>query len=808
MHRHSSPRLLLAGVSLFLAFVFSIPVFAQKYGDLPLSFEPNLGQTNSKVRFLSHGNGYGFFLSGDSATLQLGANNPHTVELTVANGQAPAQIVGEAPLPGTVNYFRGPDESRWLRNVPTYARVRMTGVYPGVDLVYYGNHRQLEYDFVVHPDADAARVALTQNGADALKLSDDGSLLMQVALSTLLWHAPVAYQDIDGHRYPVSARYEIAGSTIAFRLGEYDHAHDLVIDPVLIYSTYLGGNGGADGDTGNAIAADSAGSAYVAGIASSTDFPTSSTAVQPAAAGNDDAFVAKLNPQGTAFIYSTYLGGGGQDIAWGIAIDSAGEAFVTGQTGSGLHGAAPFPTTAGAYQRTPNPATLNNSAFITKLSADGSNLLYSTYLSGANDSFATGIAVDPAGDAYVVTNTASGFPVSSGAYQEAAGTDSCPYEQFADGQAQAVTELNPDGSALVYSTYLGHGCDYGSGIAVNSSGEAYITGYTQDSTYPITTGAAQSKFGGVVDAFVTKLNAAGNGLMYSTFLGGSLADFGYGIALDPSGYAYVTGATDGNFPTTSGAYVKSATNNGNRKGFVTKMSPLGKAFVYSTYVVGAGNVSFNAIAVDKGNNAHVTGYTDGKQYPVTSNAVQGTCYASSTGCLTQAVVTKLNPTGSALVYSSYFGASDSTNTYFPGNIGNGIAVDNAGGFYITGRTSNGLKTTSTAVEPTYRATSTSSDAFVAKFNIDGTTTTTTTVTITSPENDSTMTSTSVNVSGSASGGDVGWMQIYVDGVRKLQVAGSTIHDTLTLAAGQHRITVQAIDKDGSVAKSTVNVTIK
>jgi hypothetical protein len=795
-------------VSLFLAFLFSCPLFAQSYGDLPLSFEPNLGQTNSKVQFLSHGKGYGFFLTGDTATLQLGTRNPRTVELNVANGQSPAKILGEAPLPGTANYFRGGDEARWLRNVPTYARVRMTSVYPGVDLVYYGDHRQLEYDFVVHPGANAVQVALTEQGASALKLSADGALMMQVGESTLHWHAPIAYQDIGGHRFQVAARYEIAGSTIRFHIGEYDHTHDLVIDPVLIYSTYLGGNGGADGDVGNAIAADSAGNAYVAGIASSTDFPTTSSAMQPASAGNDDAFVAKLNPQGTAFIYSTYLGGGGQDIAWGIAIDAAGEAFITGQTGSGLHGTAPFPTTAGAYQRTPNPATLNNSGFIAKLSADGSNLLYSTYLSGANDSFATGIAVDPAGDAYVVTNTASGFPVSSGAYQEAAGTDSCPYEQFADGQAQAVTELNPDGSALVYSTYVGHGCDYGSGIAVNSSGEAYITGYTQDSTYPITTGAAQSKFGGVVDAFVTKLNAAGNGLMYSTFLGGSLADFGYGIALDPSGYAYVTGASDGNFPTTSGAYDKTVANNGYRKGFVTKMSPLGKAFVYSTYVADAGNVSFNAIAVDKGNNAHVTGYTDGKQYPVTSNAAQDTCYPSSTGCLTQAVVTKLNPTGSALVYSSYFGASDATNNYFPGNIGNGIAVDNAGGFYITGRTSNGLKTTTSAVEPTYRATSNSTDAFVAKFNIDGTATTTTTVTITSPANDSTMASTSVDVSGSASGGNVGWMQIYVNGVRQLQVAGSTIHDTLTLSAGQRRITVQAIDKDGSVAKSTVYVTIK
>lgn len=683
MSRRFLPHLLCAAVCL-IGFA-SIPVFGQSVVDLPLSFEPNRGQSDPHIQFLSHGEGYGFFLSADSALLELGAKNPRMLELQVANGQHPSQIFGEQKLPGKVNYLRGANSSEWLREIPTFARVRLSEVYPGVDLVYYGNHRQLEYDFVIHPGANVAQVGLKARGADAIELSPTGGLTMEAGATKLHWHAPVAYQEIGGQRRSVSAKYEIADSTIRFRVGAYDHSHDLVVDPVLVYSTYVGGNGGDIGDVGNAIAVDSTGSAYVAGLAASTNFPTTSNALQPSPQGNDDAFVAKLNPAGTAYVYSTYLGGGGQDVAYGIAVNSAGEAYVTGQTGSGLNGTTAFPTTAGAYQRAPNPATYNNSVFVAKLTANGDDLLYSTYLSGANDSTSVGIAVDGTGNAYVLTNTGSGFPVTSGAYQKTAGTDACPYEQFADGQAQVVTKLDPAGTGLVYSTYVGHGCDYGAAIAVSPAGNAFITGNTQDKLYPVTAGAAQSKFGGVVDAFVTKLNAAGSGLAYSTLLGGSLADFANGIAIDSAGYAYVAGSTDGSFPTTAGAYKTVAANNGYRKGFITKVSPQGKALVYSTYVTGALNVAFNSIAVDKSFNAYVTGWTDGKQYSSTSTADQGTCYEASSGCLTQAVVTKLNASGNALLYSSYFGASDASNNYFPGNIGNGIAIDNDGGFYITGR---------------------------------------------------------------------------------------------------------------------------
>jgi hypothetical protein len=789
---------------LFLSLcVSSIRMFAQGYGDLPLSFEPNVGQSAKQVRFLSHGKGYGFFLTDEKAILEL---NGRTIELQVANGAKPSRVSGEKPLPGKANYFRGDDQGAWIRNLATYARVRMQEVYPGVDLVYYGDHRQLEYDFVVHPGAETAGIVLRESGA-SLKVEQDGSLRMDSGDAVLHWHAPVAYQERDGRRVEVTAKYEVRGSSIGFALGSYDRSRELVIDPVLVYSTYLGGNGGDVGDVGNAITADASGNAYVVGLAASTNFPTTGQAMQTAARGDDDAFVAKLNPQGTAFVYSTYLGGGGQDIALGIAVDSAENAYVTGQTGSGLNGTAAFPTTAGAYQRSHNSHVLNNSVFVAKLSADGSDILYSTLLSGANDSSSSGIALDGSGNAYVLTNTAAGFPVTSAAYQRTAGTDSCSYEQFADGQSQAVSKLDATGSALVYSTYVGHGCDYGAGIAVNAAGEAYITGHTQDSAYPVTSGAAQAKFGGVVDGFVTKLNASGSGLVYSTFLGGSMADFSSGIALDASGYAYVAGGTDGSFPTTAGAYEPTATNDAYRKGFVTKVSPLGKAFVYSTYIHGATNVAFNGIAVDKSHNAYVTGYTDGKQYPVTKNASQATCYLGGSTCLTQAVVSKLNATGSALLYSSYFGASGSSNNYFPGNLGNAIAVDGSGNFYITGRTSNGLHTTSNAAEPNYRSNTNSTDAFVAKFNVSGTISTLTKVAILTPINGMT-TGSDPLISAAATGGIVREMQLYIDGVKKTQNMGALLADAVSLSAGTHRITVQALDEDGSLAKCTISITVK
>jgi hypothetical protein len=802
MHRHFVPRLV-ASVCTFVC--LTVPALSQDYGDLPLSFEPNLGQAESQIQFLSHGKGYSFSLTGNSATMRVGSDG-RALHLSVANGVEPKSVAGEQQLPGAVNYFRGSDQSQWLRRIPTYARVRMSEVYPQIDLVYYGNHRQLEYDFVVHPGGDASQVGLAEAGADALVLTADGGLTMQAGKAQLHWHAPVAYQELDGRRRAVTARYEIAGSTIRFVVGSYDHRRDLIIDPSLVYSSYLGGNGGNDGDVGNAIAADSAGNVYVAGMAASTDFPTTGNAMQTAPQGWDDAFVAKLNPQGTAFVYSTYLGGGGQDIAWGIAVDAAGEAFVTGQTGSGLNGTAAFPTTAGAFQRNHNPNVYNNSVFVTKLSADGSQLLYSTLISGASDSFASGIDVDANGAAYVLTNTANGFPVTSGAYQRTSGNNPCPYEQFADGQAQVVSKLGPQGGALQYSTYVGHGCDYGAGIVVNGSGEAYITGHTQDAAYPVTAGAAQGTFGGVVDAFVTRLNANGSGLIYSTFLGGSQADFSYSIALDGSGYAYVTGGTDGDFPTTAGAFQTTAVNNGYRKGFITKIAPLGRGLTYSTYVKGSGNVSFNGIAVDRGGAAYVTGYTDGKNYPTTANSDQSTCFSSQYGCLTQAVVTKMDPGGNGLLYSSYFGASDVNNNYFPGNIGNAIAADGAGGFYITGRTSNGLKTTNSSAEPNYRANSNSTDAFVAKFNASSSGAGTRVV-IASPTT-GTSTSSPIKISGWASGSSVAMMQVYVDGVRHAQVTGNTITTTSTVAPGKRQITLMAIGSDGAIAEKTVYVTIQ
>lgn len=777
---------------------FSSPL---SYGDIPLSFEPNRGQAGKDVQFLAHGKGYGFYLGNNEAMLMVGNRGDARAIRIRAEHSAPVVPAGEDLLPGVANYFRGDDPAKWVRRVPTFARVRLAAVYPGIDLVYYGTNRQLEYDFIVQPYADPAQIALVIAGTSGMELTPEGDLLLAAGPVELRWHAPIAYQLVNGARVPVTAQYEVKGTRVGFKIFQYDPSHELVIDPVLVYSSYLGGDGGSYGDVGNAIAVDGDGNAYVAGFAASANFHVTDDPAQSYNAGGGDVFVSKLNPRGTELVYSTYLGGGGDDTALGIAVNSEGEAYVTGHSGSGLNGTTPFPTTPAAYRRMPNPQSLNNSVFVSKLSADGSQLLYSTYITGTNDSSATGIAVDGAGSAYVVVNTAPGYPTTAGAYQRTPGSDECPYSVFADGAAQAVSKLSADGSRLVYSTYLGHGCDYGSGIAVNGAGEAYVTGHTQSRRFPVTPGVRQGTFGGVADAFVTRLNAAGNGLVYSTFLGGQLADFSNSIAVDRGGYAYIAGGTDGFFPVTGGAYKTGFANDGMRKGFVSKLSPMGKVLNFSTYISGTQDVSFNGVAVDTASRVYVTGYTTAANYPVTAGAVQNTCFKSGGDCMTAAVVTQLNSAGSAILYSSYFGASDGNNQYFPGNMGQAIAVDPSSNFYITGRTSDGLRTTTGSVQRAYPATSTSTSAFAAKFSAREAAQ----VVIRSPKNGSTPLSPVLVSAEARDSRPVRVLQVYVDGEKCHEVPANRVEVQLPMAAGAHRISVQAMDNTGATYRNTVNI---
>jgi hypothetical protein len=637
------------------------PAVAADYGKLPLSFEANQGQSDPQVKFLSRGNGYSLFLTDSAAVLALSKSEPGAkakvrtdlVRMELAGAAHGSQVSGTDRLPGTSNYFIGNDPAKWHANVPTYARVKYAGVYPGVDLVYYGNQRQLEYDFVVSPNADPKPVRLHFAGAETLKLNADGELTVVARNGEIAFHKPVIYQMKDGRREPVDGSFQLlANNDIAFRLGAYDRTRELVIDPTLEYSTYLGGTGP---DTALGITTDSTGAAYLTGIAVSTDFPVTSGVFQPdnneSSSARSNGFVTKINAGGTALVYSTYLGGSADscsnnkntltqgDYGAAIAVDTDGDAYITG-TACGDN----FPTTTGAFQTTFSTDAASN-AFITKLNPGGSKLIYSTYLGGSGDfysgDFGTAIAINSSGDAYVTGQTSSSdFPVTKGAFQTTNKNTGGTNTGF-------VTEMNSTGTKLVYSTYLGGSGtggtvpgDSGQGIAINAAGDAYVTGYTYSKDFPVTSGVYQTTnkafSGGGSNAFVTELNPTGTALAFSTFLGGSNnadnpLDVAYGIALDSEGNVYVaggTGATD--FPVTTGAF--QTTNKGASdfaNGFVTKFNPTGTKLVYSTYLGGTGQTGcggerVEALALDSQGDTYLTGYTCSSNFPITSNAYQTT----------------------------------------------------------------------------------------------------------------------------------------------------------------------------------------
>ncbi|TLY20499.1 MAG: hypothetical protein E6K68_07800, partial [Nitrospirae bacterium] len=672
----------------------------EKYGTLPLSFEANRGQTDPRVKFLSRGPHHMLFLTSDEAVMVFMTQEPSAqgepgmvkpekreratqtaLRMQFAGANLQARVQGQEELPGKANYFTGNDPTKWRTNVPTYAKVRYDNLYPGIDLIYYGNQRQLEHDFVVRPDADPSSIALSIQGADTVEVDAQGDLVLHTAAGPIRLRKPVFYQEVNGIRKEIPGGYVIKDShQVGFQVAAYDASRPLIIDPVLSYSTYLGGIGR---DSGFGIAVDALGNAYVSGVTASTNFPTTPGAFQTTFGS---FFVTKLDPTGSAFVYSTYLGGMSLDEFSGLAVDAAGNAYVTGNTDS-----SNFPTTLGAFQTAIGGFV---DAFVTKLNPSGSALVYSTFLGGSGFDEGLGIAVDAAGNAYVTGLTLStDFPTTAEAFQPASvGSD----DVF-------VTKLNPTGSALVYSTYLGGGgTDDVSGIAVDASGNAYLTGVTDSADFPTTLGALQTLFGGDADAFVTKLDPTGATLVYSTFLGGSGFDDGLGIAVDASGNAYLTGVSDStDFPTTLGAF-QTASGGGGGDTFVTKLNPAGTALVYSTYLGGSSNLDEGfGIAVDAAGNAHVMGLTFSTDFPTTAEAFQ-----SNSGGFIDAFVTKLDPTGSALLYSTYLGGSGSDQ-------GRGIALDAAGNVYVTGFTdSTDFPISAGALQTFFGG---GADAFVVKF---------------------------------------------------------------------------------------------
>jgi hypothetical protein len=685
---------------------------AGSYGRLPLSFEANQGQTDAQVRFLSRGDGYALFLTSTEAVFRL--QKPVASDTGKANLNQDAggdvlrtRLVGANPVPqvvgldeqtGQSNYFLGNDPIQWQTNVANYGKVEYRDVYRGINLVYYGNQQQLEYDFVVQPGADPNMIGLALDGVQDLTLDAQGNLVVHMAAGDVVEHAPVIYQEGAGGRQAIAGHYVLRDNHQAgFAVAAYDHSQPLIIDPILVYSTYLGGS---DTDYAQGIAVDAAGNAYVTGNTYSANFPTTPGAFQGTAGGRNNVFIAKLNASGSALVYSTYLGGGSSnETGRAIAVDSAGNAYVTGITTS-----VNFPTTPSALQRTMTVGWSH--AFLTRLNASGSALVYSTYLGGDSPDRADGIAVDGAGNAYVAGYTASGnFPTTPGAFQRTL-RGSSPFKGNA-----FVAKFNTNlagGASLLYSTYLGgsgldgfgrSGGDGAEGIAVDAAGNAYVTGTAHSTDFPTTPGAFQQTIGGgFYNAFVTKVNASGTALVYSSYLGGADNDFGQGIAVDRDGNAYVTGdAQSSNFPTTPGAFQRTGRN----AAFVTKVNASGTALAYSTYLGGSSGGQGYGIAVDGEGSAYVTGVTSSADFPVTTGAFQRTLGSRGNN----AFVTRLSAGGSALAYSTYLGGS-------AGDGGQGIALDGAGNAYVAGWTGSGdFPTTAGAFQRTLRG---RSNAFVAK----------------------------------------------------------------------------------------------
>ncbi len=671
-----------------------------QYGKLPLSFEANQGQTDGQVKFLSRTGDYSLFLTKDEVVLTLhGKTNistaktagiAHTLQssstkvgevlrMKLRNANPATKIVGEDELMGKANYFIGSDPAKWLSGVPTYAKVKYEGIYSGIDLVYYGMRGRLEYDFVVAPGADPRAICLNFTGARSIKLDKKtGDLLVKMGGEYIRFHKPIIYQtQVERDKVIIDGHYKfIGGHNVVFDIPYYDKTKPLVIDPNLtvVYSTILGGN--ATGATG--IAVDTLGNAYVTGDTEFISFPTTPGAFQTSiTSGGWNGFVSKLNPTGTALIYSTYLGANNLVNPFSIAVDSSGNAYVTGTTF-----ATNFPTTAGAFQTALGGG--ESDGFVTKLNPDGSALVYSTYLGGSDRDEGISIALDSVGDAYVAGWTFStNFPVSSGAFQVICG-GGC-----AGGTSDAfVTELNPTGSALVYSTYLGgSNDDQAAGIAVNSNGNAYVTGQTSSTDFPTTPGAFQTSLRENPGAFVTELNSTGSALIYSTVLGGTVEDAGTAIAVDTSGNAYVTGVTNSDdFPTTNGAF-QTVCNGGrgcafNGDAFLSEFNPTGSALVYSTYLGGGGYDVGLSIAINSPGVAFLAGYTESNDFPVTPGAFQTSCNYDGSSCSSgygSAFVLEFNTSNSTLVYSTYLGGDSDDGAL-------SVALDSSGGFYVTGNT--------------------------------------------------------------------------------------------------------------------------
>jgi hypothetical protein len=724
--------------------------------NLPLYFEASQGQANVPAQFIARGLNYQFLISPAEAQIVLRKTTAESavvrMQFVGANAQAP--VSGDAELPGKINHLTGNDPAQWRRGLAMFAKVRVSGLYPGINLVYYGNQQQLEYDFDIAPGANPQAIAMHFDGVDKISINPQGELILNLAGGEIRQPKPVIYQTIDGVRKEITGGYRMVDThTVAFAIGQYDRSQLLVIDPVLSYSTYIGGN---SGDTAWAVALDTDGNVYIAGQTFSKQFtnnvPFTTNAFQANFAGGKftgDAFVFKLDAASGNPAYITYLGGTGNDAAYGIAVDAAGNAYVTGFTDS-----TNFPTTTNALYKEingkvdPNIGLIPADVFVAELDSGGSDLIYSTYLGGNGADAAYGITVDAADNAYVTGFTYStNFPTTTNAFQKHL---ACANSIYFNANA-FIAKISPGGTNLAFSTYFG-GTNYdeGRGIAVDTNGSVYVTGFTASTNFPTTNAVFQqlvwtnievthsstnyvsitntwngsllngsAKQTASFDAFVAKFDSTGTNLLYSTFLGGANNDMAYSIAVDNNGAAYVTGGTiSTDFPNTVTniaalhSFVATNTSLGFRATnvFLTKILTVvtndvtNAVIAWSAVFGGKGADIGYGVAVDPAGEVFVTGSASSTDFP-TFNVPTLMRYTNSGK--SDAFVIAFNTNATALLYSTYLGGKD--NDY-----GYGIAVYTNGDAYVVGQTRSTNFLTHIADYPTRNGTN---DAFLAKITL-------------------------------------------------------------------------------------------
>ena len=722
------------------------PRWEKAYAQLRMGFEENRGQAARDVKFVSHGSGYALSLAPQEIDIALLRRRAMTasplhraaalralrearkamkttvIRMQLEGANPSPAIAAEEPLPGKSNYFIGNNREKWVTDVPSYGRVKYSGIYPGVDVEFYGNQRQLEYDFTVAPGADPKSIALKIEGAQKLTINSQGDLILHAPDGNAKFQKPVVYQMVGAERREVAGTYALAsGNRVTFAVAKYDESLPLVIDPLLTYSTFLGGTGD---ESGQGIAVDGNGDAFIAGSTTSTDFPPTTNVAPVAGCG----FVTELNPAGAAQLYSNYLcGTSGMDEAFAVALDPSGKVYVAGTTSS-----TDFPTTTNALIQSPLATNPNGTAFVTKIDptlAGTASLLYSSYVGGTNGDLGNAIAADANGNAYIGGLTFSnpgaagsgGFAVTSGGLQQT------PSNTFGTGFLTRIDTTKSGSASLVYSTYLGgdganqaNFLDFGdavSGVAVDTSNNAYLAGVTASTgpSFPTmnafqgTANASNTQGGAFLTRIdTTKANAAS--LIYSTYLEGSTLDAAFAIALGPNNVAYLTGTTDSlDFPTTTGAFQTTGAATG--VAFITlvdtTMTGAGSV-TYSTFFGGTGSDTGFGIQADGNGNAYIAGSTQSLDFPITPFVLPSSL-PNPNG---SPFVVKLSPKGNGTadrIYASYFGGTgDGVNP----DQGFAIAIDSQGNAYVTGVTSSSdMPTTAGAFQTALKGTS---DAFVAK----------------------------------------------------------------------------------------------